>query len=617
MSNIKIGVACHKPSVLPNNALFMPIQVGSKNAKNRMNMAHDDEGDNISEKNPFYCELTAQYWLWKNQEADYYGLCHYRRYLCFEKVNNARINERKQIVGYALDDYNIKKYGLDNEEKMREIIEQNDAVVGELEEVSRLYTPRGSKRTAMAHWRAHHRALIMNEDLDKMLEIFEKKYPSLGSDAREYLNTNTFLGFNCFVMKKEMFNEMCEIEFSVLQELEKYVDLSHYCQQLTRIYGFMGEIICSAYIYHLEKKNHKIKHVPLVYFEYTDEEKQIEPLKKGSLPVVFVNEDAASFKFAITLRSFLDHINIKKNYDIIALINNPTSALKNKINEMCTEYKNVNIRFLDVNHYYSIMKDRTKEIMSITPYIPWILPKYNESLVFGPDIIFNDSVDELWNEKIDKGNIIAAPYHVLMQARCNDIYEKTEEQYLTKQVKDVYNFSYVDVMKLDYNAYRQIGAKYIWEHRLNSFEELRNATELINVVCEGKIKNINQKWAVWTSDDVYQSYQLPYAPTNLYLNLLSAQKNPSIYVYLPDDPWFITTTTTNMLYWEIAKRTPVYARCLDYMMVFKSHVHEEKDVLNKWFPREGKMRSTLSQIIPKGSRRHKAAKKVLSKFGMK
>ena len=36
--------------------------------------------NNISEKNPYYCELTGLYWAWKNLDAEYIGLVHYRRY---------------------------------------------------------------------------------------------------------------------------------------------------------------------------------------------------------------------------------------------------------------------------------------------------------------------------------------------------------------------------------------------------------------------------------------------------------------------------------------------------------------------------------------------------------
>lgn len=57
----------------------------------------DNEGDNISGKNPDYCELTAQYWAWKNIDCDYYGFFHYRRYLTFHRV--CPVMESGKILG--------------------------------------------------------------------------------------------------------------------------------------------------------------------------------------------------------------------------------------------------------------------------------------------------------------------------------------------------------------------------------------------------------------------------------------------------------------------------------------------------------------------------------------
>ena len=80
-ANIKILIACHKPSELPRNNLFLPVRVGAALASDDFGLQRDDDGkDNISKKNPGYCELTAIYWAWKNLKADYYGLFHYRRF---------------------------------------------------------------------------------------------------------------------------------------------------------------------------------------------------------------------------------------------------------------------------------------------------------------------------------------------------------------------------------------------------------------------------------------------------------------------------------------------------------------------------------------------------------
>ena len=86
--NIKILVATHKTYWMPEDEIYLPIQVGCAINSNDLGYARDDSGDNISSKNKNYCELTGLYWAWKNLDADYIGLAHYRRHFTLRKGTN-------------------------------------------------------------------------------------------------------------------------------------------------------------------------------------------------------------------------------------------------------------------------------------------------------------------------------------------------------------------------------------------------------------------------------------------------------------------------------------------------------------------------------------------------
>ena len=52
--------------------------------KSIRNVLFDDRGDNISEENPYYGELTGLYWLWKHldyPDSEIIGFCHYNKML--------------------------------------------------------------------------------------------------------------------------------------------------------------------------------------------------------------------------------------------------------------------------------------------------------------------------------------------------------------------------------------------------------------------------------------------------------------------------------------------------------------------------------------------------------
>lgn len=82
MSKVYIFVASHKPGPKYAEGVYVPIHVGRAISKYKAEMAGmigDDTCENISEKNPAYCEMTAHYWIWKNvKDADYVGLARYK-----------------------------------------------------------------------------------------------------------------------------------------------------------------------------------------------------------------------------------------------------------------------------------------------------------------------------------------------------------------------------------------------------------------------------------------------------------------------------------------------------------------------------------------------------------
>ena len=116
---IKILVACHKAdSAIRQDDIYMPIQVGKAlHPELDLGFQGDDTGDNISEKNGSYCELTAIYWAWKNlKDVDYIGLAHYRRYFdirskCIRNIYpaNGIIKSGKDLVEALSSDIVVAK----------------------------------------------------------------------------------------------------------------------------------------------------------------------------------------------------------------------------------------------------------------------------------------------------------------------------------------------------------------------------------------------------------------------------------------------------------------------------------------------------------------------------
>ena len=214
--NIKVIVAAHKKYQMPDEKMYIPVQVGAEV------YIQDDTGDNISPKNPYFCELTGLYWAWKNLDADYKGLVHYRRY--FTKA---------------------KRIPKEENEKFRIILTQNDAE--SILENTDVILPK-KRNYYIENLYSHYEHTMYVEPLDETRKIIEEKYPEYLEEFDKLHKRTSAHMFNMFIMKKEILNEYCTWLFDILFELEKRTDASKYESFHARFYGRVSELLLDVWI---------------------------------------------------------------------------------------------------------------------------------------------------------------------------------------------------------------------------------------------------------------------------------------------------------------------------------------------------------------------------------
>lgn len=242
-NNIKIMVVTHKEAPMPSDrGLYIPTLVGpNKNNLRFETYFRDDSGkDNITEKNPNFCELTALYWAWKNLNADYIGLVHYRRLLMNPNDTSSEINQ----------------------EQLDQIVDRGVEVI--LPKKRNYYI-----ETTWSHYQHNHNI----NDLIEVKNILKEQCPDYLSSFDKVMGKRKSHRFNMLIMKKNRFDAYAKWLFDILFELEKRVDISNYDQYQSRIFGFISERLLDVW---LGANDVVYEEVP---FRFTEKQNWI---KKGS-----------------------------------------------------------------------------------------------------------------------------------------------------------------------------------------------------------------------------------------------------------------------------------------------------------------------------------------------
>ena len=231
--NMKILVAAHKPCRLPADDCYLPVQAGAALHPPLEGVQGDDTGENISRKNPHYCELTVLYWAWKNLDADYIGLAHYRRYFAAGRAGEkwGRVAHGPQM------EKALAKTGLVLPKKRRYFIE--------------------TSYSQYAH--AHHA-----KDLDETRQILAESWPEYLPAFDRVMKRTSGHRFNMFIMEKGLLEEYCGWLFGVLGELEARLDISSYSVNDARVFGFVSERLLDVWV---ETRGLDYTEMPVVFTE--------------------------------------------------------------------------------------------------------------------------------------------------------------------------------------------------------------------------------------------------------------------------------------------------------------------------------------------------------------
>ena len=191
---------------IPLRTYEKEIQVGASLTEKKVCELQDNEGENISDRNRQYCELTALYWLWKNADDDYIGISHYRR----------RFDIPDGVID-SLDDLNV------------------DIVVT----VPVINTAGIGYQYCITHGKTDWE--ILRDEVHRLSPAYDD---SFGFVEKQIY----FHAYNMFIMRQDILMEFCSFVFPVIFSCEKRIGKKEDTYQ-NRYPGFLAERLLNVFLY--------------------------------------------------------------------------------------------------------------------------------------------------------------------------------------------------------------------------------------------------------------------------------------------------------------------------------------------------------------------------------
>lgn len=600
--NISLYTVYHKDSHIISNKYIKPIQVGYGNNIDGVNL-RDNSGDNISSKNDSFCELTAQYWAWKNDiTSDYIGLMHYRRFFDFNMSEGRQENEYGLL---EVDDFSMdfcRDYGL-NESDIAEQVLPYDMILPNPWDLTQVgwKSVKHNYVTSVFH---HER------DLRKTREILSELYPEYLSSFDTVMKEKMMITTNMFIMKKELFDKYSEWLFNILFHLESRIDISSYDVQEKRVFGYLSERLINVWIdyYIRNNKNLKINYLRRVFVRNTSKKNWMTKrpnTDKEIVSVVIASDNNYVPHLGALIVSIISNLN--KNYflDLIILDGGISEYNKFLLKKLVIS-KGSNIQFLDLE---SEFRNQTVHMhFSKATFYRLILDRLildrERVLYIDCDTIVIEDISKLFFTDL-KGKAIGAVFDYIMHHFCqagipsiSDIGSIKSKEYLKNYVGLKNNWDkyfQAGVILFDLNKLRKLDLSDVMIKSLLDKKYWFLDQDILNKYFCNDVFYLPPNWNVVNcGDEIFNGLDSEQINT-----IKSVRRNPYIIHYAGYDtkPWNNPECQFNEYYFYYLRNTFWYEQVL-----FKFKNDNEKSS------------SATSEILRPKSLKWKVAKKVWNRL---
>lgn len=631
-----------------DNPLFINVRGGAVFDKTAEPvLPGDDTGDNISELNRHFSEYSVIYWAWKNQKADYYGLCHYRRFLSFSD-KKLRAGGLRQVNFDGMTKATLQAAGLDDSEKMEKVIRDYDMIVPYEHDVVKHDCKDSRIKNVRQFWLRYHASYLKESELDLILELIKKHNKAYYKDALEYMNGILFRGFNCFVMKKELFNEYCEYVFPMLFEFEKKCDRTHNSTLTNRNTGYAGEWFFSIFVYHKIKEGKcRIKETQLVVYSDTVKEEPLKPaFGEKSISIAFSVSDTNAHRVAATIQSIIDNKDPGTKLDIILLHpGNNTDRWHNQLLReelsglvrMQEKYGGVSIRsYNPKNEIGRLELRRLADIKYKERYygvlLPFILKEFDRAVYVSDTMLCRGDISLGKADHSDYG--IYATYDLNYIAMVNGFVAGYKDKIVNRLgLHDPYAFFSADFIAYDLKKAREsfrleaVAEKII---TYSTLERQLTAAEAFNLAYQGKIGRLPQTYNAFYNLEPDYFAVCEYIPMELdkgtedtkLINLRAMHQVTrdlklrvvKDYLSYGRETEFYEELLLDVGYAAIFKKKKKFVKRVHYKQLneeyIEAHKTSEQALADKMFPMGSPVRGVIDTVLPKGTKRQETIKKL-------